>query len=172
MELRPKTASQGAPWYRHPFVWLLIAIPGLAVVMGAITLSLAILSYDGLVVDDYYRQGLEINRSLARDRLAERLGLACDLRLTEGSVEARLSWQDEDFSPPAELQLGLFHATRQGFDKRISLSRLSTAVYVGRIDALAPGRWHAQIEAGNWRLQDSFRTPHNGRLRLGARTSP
>ena len=140
--------------------------------MGMITLTLAVLSYDGLVVDDYYRQGLEINRSLARDRLAKTFGLACKLRVTEDRVEAILSWQDEDFSPPAELQLGLFHATRQGFDQQISLSRRESGVYVGRMDPLAPGRWHVQVEADDWRLQDRFRAPHHGELRLGTNARP
>ena len=172
MSVHIKQSPPTAPWYRQPFVWLLIAIPALAVVMGIITLTLAITSYDGLVVDDYYRQGLEINRSLARDRLAERLGLACDLELNDGTVAAKLSWQDEDFAPPATIRLGLFHATRQGFDQRVLLSRQQTGIYVGRLAPLAAGRWHAQIEADNWRVQDSFRSPHHGALRLSASTTP
>ena len=139
--------------------------------MGVVTLTLAIVSYDGLVVDDYYRQGLEINRSLARDRLAQTLGLTCELLLTEDRVEARLTWQDETFQSPATLQVGLFHATRQGFDQRISLSQRSTGVYAADLTRLAPGRWHVQIEAGDWRLQGTFKVPHHGPLRLGAHTN-
>ena len=37
-------------------------------------LVLANVTWDGLVADDYYRQGMEINRSLARDTEAARLG--------------------------------------------------------------------------------------------------
>ena len=140
--------------------------------MGVVTITLAIVSYDGLVVDDYYRQGLEINRSLARDRLAKTLGLTCELLITEDTVEARLSWQEETFRPPATLRLGLFHATRQGFDQRISLSQRSTGVYAADLSRLALGRWHVQIEAGDWRLQDTFQVPHYGPLRLGANTNP
>ena len=139
--------------------------------MGVVTLTLARVSYDGLVVDDYYRQGLEINRSLARDRLAQTLGLTCELLLTEDRVEARLSWQDRTFRPPVALRVGLFHATRQGFDQRISLSRRSTGVYAGDLTRLAPGRWHVQIEAGDWRLQNTFKAPHRGPLHLGASTN-
>ena len=57
-------------WYREPWVWLLIGLPATAVIGGFITLYLAIISNDGLVVDDYYKQGLEINRILARDKAA------------------------------------------------------------------------------------------------------
>ncbi len=51
-------------WYREPYVWLLIAIPACAVVAGFVTLALAIATDDGLVVDDYYWQGKQINRVL------------------------------------------------------------------------------------------------------------
>ena len=53
-------------WYREPLVWLLISFPLTAVIAGFFTLYLAIISSDGLVVDDYYHRGKEINKSLAR----------------------------------------------------------------------------------------------------------
>lgn len=43
-------------------------MPATAIVAGFITLWLAITSYDGLVADDYYKQGLAINQTLARER--------------------------------------------------------------------------------------------------------
>ena len=58
------------PWYREPFVWLLIAIPLTAVIVGFVGLALAIRSDDGMVEDDYYRQGMAINRMLDRDKAA------------------------------------------------------------------------------------------------------
>jgi hypothetical protein len=68
-------------WYRQPLVWLLVLIPSSAVVMGVFLISLAVLSNDGLVVDDYYRHGLEINRQLARDEAAAAYALAATLQL-------------------------------------------------------------------------------------------
>ena len=51
-------------------VWMIIMIPFSAVVMGGVMLTLAVSSDDGLVTDDYYRKGLQINRTLERDALA------------------------------------------------------------------------------------------------------
>ena len=51
------------PWYREFYVWLVIFFPVLAIVAGFYTLKLAIESDDGLVEDDYYKQGIEINRT-------------------------------------------------------------------------------------------------------------
>jgi hypothetical protein len=77
-------------WKQEPLVWLLIAIPFSAVVMGVVMITLAIQSYSGLVVDDYYKKGKQINRVLARDRFAHELGLAARFSLgDEGKIEIR-----------------------------------------------------------------------------------
>ena len=52
------------PWYREPWVWLMIALPASAVVGGIITIYLAVSTSDGLVVDDYYKRGKAINLDL------------------------------------------------------------------------------------------------------------
>ena len=77
--------SEHRHWMREPLVWLLIAIPSSAVIMGVVMITLALQSWSGLVVDDYYRKGKQINRVLARDRLAYELGLAAGLRLDNAS---------------------------------------------------------------------------------------
>ena len=58
-------------WKREPMVWMLIAIPLAAVIMGVVMITLASQTFSGLVVDDYYKKGKQINRVLARDRLAQ-----------------------------------------------------------------------------------------------------
>ena len=40
------------PWYKEPWPWVAIAVPGAAVVMGMITLYLALTNPDYLVVDE------------------------------------------------------------------------------------------------------------------------
>ncbi len=58
-----------APWWRHGHVWLLIAGPATVVVAGFATLVIAMRSPDPVVAPDYYRRGLEINKTLAaRDK--------------------------------------------------------------------------------------------------------
>ena len=74
------------PWYREPFVWLVILFPASAVIGGMITISLAISSDDGLVVDDYYKRGLEINRTLERDKAAARHGIQATLGFNVTSI--------------------------------------------------------------------------------------
>ena len=71
---------------------MVIAIPASAVIAGAVLLVLANATWDGLVADDYYQRGMQINQSLARDSEAARLGLGATLAFpAPGVVEARLT---------------------------------------------------------------------------------
>ena len=53
------SAGQQRPWYKEPWPWVAIAIPGAAVIMGFITLYLAISNPDYLVVEDEQYQVIE-----------------------------------------------------------------------------------------------------------------
>jgi hypothetical protein len=57
--------SSNPPWWRHGHVWLLIAGPAVVIVAGVITTLLAVRSPDPVVAEDYYRRGIEINKTLA-----------------------------------------------------------------------------------------------------------
>lgn len=60
------------PWWKYGYVWYIIAGPFLVVVAGFITLYLAITRPDPVTDEDYYRKGIEINKTLneQRDSLA------------------------------------------------------------------------------------------------------
>ena len=71
----PSSATEKKPWYRQPLVWLVIAFPAIAVVGGISLLILSINIDTGVVVDDYYKKGKEINMVLTRDKKAIELGI-------------------------------------------------------------------------------------------------
>lgn len=54
-----------APWWRHGHVWLLIAGPAAVIVAGVVTTVIALARPDPVVAEDYYRRGIEINKTLA-----------------------------------------------------------------------------------------------------------
>ena len=64
-----ETGKQHKPWYREPWPWVAIAIPGAAVVMGVTTLILAISNPDPLTVDQ--RTYREIRSELTADQAEE-----------------------------------------------------------------------------------------------------
>lgn len=162
--------SQGPTiWYREPMVWLVLMIPAVAVVMGAVMLTLAVSTYDGLVVDDYYKKGLQINRTMERDALAQAHDIASVVRFGEkgGVIEASLDG-NASFEPPEIVNLRLFHATRSGLDLHLTLRRVASGRYVASRPDLAPGRWHVQLDGDGWRLKGEIHGTRDAqRLGLG-----
>ena len=54
------------PWWRFPHVWMVVAGPAIVVVASFITLYLAVVGKDPVLDEDYYRKGIEINKTLAQ----------------------------------------------------------------------------------------------------------
>ena len=152
------------PWYRQPLVLMLIFLPASVVVASFITLYLAISSDDGLVEDDYYQRGKEINRVLDRDRAAQRYGLRArvSLDVPGGRIAVQLdAAKAAATAAPEHLQLKLLHATRSGLDEDISLVRTPDGRYQGVLPALAPGHWYLHLAASDWRLTGELHVPAN-----------
>jgi len=144
-------------WYREPYVWLLIAFPLIAVIGGIITMALAIFSNDGLVVDDYYKEGLEINRVLKRDQLASDLGIRPRLQFSPEYERLRLFLSgNPEFTAPDNLLISFMHSTRAGLDQRFSVSRDKNNMYGVELPPMSRGNWYIQIETDEWRLLESI----------------
>src|SRR4051812_56834 len=103
------------PWYREPWPWLLMSGPALVVVAGMYTTVLAVRSSDGLVSDDYYAEGLTINKSLQRDARAAAQGLSASVQFGEMAVRVNLKGTSAGDAAVPGLQLRLLHPTRSGF---------------------------------------------------------
>ena len=56
------------PWWQYGHVWLIISGPAAVIVAGFITLAIAIGTPDPVIADDYYRRGLDINKTLAAEK--------------------------------------------------------------------------------------------------------
>ena len=158
--------ARAQPWYREPWPWILMAGPAIAVVAGLVTAWLALSGEDGLVIDDYYRQGLAINQTLSRSDAAERLGIKAQVYLVDGRVRVLLGAA----AGHGVLTLRLVHPTRAGMDQSLNLAAVEPGVYEGRLRPLRPGRWHVVLEQRDWRLAGDWTLPAAGALTLGARS--
>ena len=58
----PMTPSP--PWWKFGHVWLVISGPAIVVVASFITFYLAAVGQDPVIEEDYYRKGIEINKTL------------------------------------------------------------------------------------------------------------
>lgn len=147
------------PWYREPWPWLLMAGPAIVIVAGIITAWLAVTSSDGLVTEDYYKQGQAAGETLMRSRHAEAMGLQAGIVLKAEGVRVRLS-STAEMPPPPVLLMTLSHPTRAGLDQQSRLQRDGDA-YTGQLKLPASGHWLVLIEdeAKTWRLMGSTVLP-------------
>lgn len=140
------------PWYRQFWPWFLIALPGSIVIASFYMLYLATSHADDLVVDDYYKEGLAINRQLEMQQQASALSLRASLTIGSGQVTLHLQGQPAGDT----LDLLLSHPMEADRDQPLQLNRVAPGIYVGSLSRPAAERWHWRLSgesAGRaWRL--------------------
>lgn len=161
--------SDTQPWYKQPWPWLLMTGPFVVVVAGFVTAWLAIRSNDGLVVDDYYKQGLAINQQLQRDRRAGELGVQAQVLRSGAQLRVMLTGAGAA-GQPEKLTLRLTHPTRAGMDQAVDLTAEGQGFFSGKLSTEISGRWHVVLEdpSGQWRLQGDWQADAMEPLQLGA----
>ncbi len=152
------TSPGPKPWYREPWPWILMAGPAIVVVASVVTAAIAVATDDGLVADDYYKQGLAINRVIDREERARALGLTATVQFNEelDRVRVLLGSGAPSADPP---RLRLVNATRAGLDQSIVLAPVAPGVYEGAVRMPHGGVWHLRLEdaRGTWRLTGHWR---------------
>lgn len=165
----PRRGERSNPWYREPWPWILMAGPAAVVVAGLVTYWIAATTFDGMVVDDYYKQGLAINKVLERDQAAARLGVGAQVTLAGGGQRIRVAPAGGGLRGEPRLRLRLTHPAHADLDQSIALERAGDA-YEAAVQPLRPGRWSVILEddARTWRLRGVWRIPEETALRLRA----
>jgi len=166
------TDSPPRNWKREPLVWMIIAIPASAVIMGVVMITLAIQSFSGMVVDDYYKKGKQINRVLARDQLAYELGLAAALSLEAANgIEIRFD-SGVSVIPGERIELKLVHATKPGLDQQLFFDNNNLRLLKATLQLPGSGRWNLILQTADWRLTGSLQYPDQRSAQLLPNYSP
>jgi hypothetical protein len=173
--------SAEPPWYRQRWPWLLMAPPLTAVLGGIVTIVLAVRSDDGVVVDDYYKRGLEINAEISRTARAAELGIDCEVEAAGANSGdgVRVAVRSEQALPPEPaLRVRLVHPGRAEADRIAVLGRTGVAAdgrgaeYGGAFGDGAPPAgavaWRVVIETQQWRVDGGIAAGEVGRFSLRA----
>lgn len=147
------------PWYRYGWVWFLIGIPATSVIVGSIYIYISVTMADSLVADDYYREGRAINQRLEKDEAAVTKGIRVAgsiVSLNESQMRIRVEFTAPSAEPrPEFLRIRMSHPTIDHLDVTGTLMPVGRQHYETAVPAIAPGRWHVQIEDGQstWRVK-------------------
>jgi hypothetical protein len=158
-------ADRATPrWYRERWPWVLIAGPAIVIVASLGSAWLAVVTDDGLVAADYYKQGLLINRKLAAASSAPAPEPSATVSVGgDGRVQVHLSYEGP---APSRVRLALRHPGDQA--QVLTLAPSGHDVWVGTIAAQVPGRWIVSLESDLWRLPVTTVQGHLGQITLGA----
>ena len=140
-----------APWYRQFWPWFLIVLPATVVVAAITTLIIAVTGSDDLVVDEYYKDGLAINRQLEREERARNRGYRADVTIDDDQVVV----VTEALPAVAGLRLLLSHPMEAKRDISIGLRRSGPEHYAATLPAAVGDNWYWRLDAGDssdWRL--------------------
>jgi hypothetical protein len=152
--MNPSRTAQ-EPWYRQFWPWFLIGLPACAVVASLYTLYIAQRGSDDLVVDDYYRDGLAINRQLEKRDYAIQAGISARLALRERDIAVTLDGP----VGARELRLRLSHPLESDRDFEVTLLQATADTYRARLPEAPAPRWHWVLDAGPdspWRLDGAL----------------
>jgi hypothetical protein len=150
-----------APWYRQFWPWYLIGLLLLGVTGTSVLIVSAIEHPDALVVDNYYKEGLAINRTLDRQRRAAAMGIVADIRYDSGSAILSIHLTAKQAIRAASLSLHFVHATLANRDYRVTLQRTSADNFQARLASLRAGNYDVLLEPDNrtWRVDAHLELP-------------
>ena len=156
------------PWYKQFWPWFLISLPLAVVIASFVTLNMAIESDDGLVSDDYYKEGLAIRKNADSSAKARALGIAAGLEYDADTGAMTLRFDRAIPVDSGMLSLQATHPTRPDHDQLIPLTPVGDAAYVGRLDPLGPANWRLEVHPADksWRIEGRLALPESDRVRL------
>ncbi|MDF1691698.1 MAG: FixH family protein [Zhongshania sp.] len=162
--------NEPSKWYRQFWPWFLIALPGTVVIASISTLVIAITHGDNLVRDDYYKDGLAINRYLEQDEAARLMQLSATGKLAQGYIEITL--RGTTLPSYKHLLLRWQHPTSEDRDFKTVLINNGANHYSGQLPQDVSGRWYLALESfdnkdSRWRLKSHFDTDHTQQFTLG-----
>lgn len=139
------------PWYRQFWPWAILSIPIATILACAVLITLAIKSDDGLVSDDYYKEGLAINRRNQLEQAASDRGISATLQFAGDQL--RVIFPTE-VSVSESIAISLIHNTLQHRDVQLVLHKTTDGVFQGALPKPVAGSYTIALESESrdWKL--------------------
>lgn len=149
--------SQQRPWYKEGWMWLVVGIPVTSIFLGLAMIYFAVTYPHSMVSDDYYKEGLAINRELGFDRKAREWELKGELSIRGKSIA--LTFKQPMLLHHQEIEVKIVHPTLAMYDQITVLSSTDQQHFVGFLTLpLEQARYaiHLVSKQHEWRLRKAL----------------
>ncbi|MDO8701494.1 MAG: FixH family protein [Undibacterium sp.] len=163
-------------WYKEPWLLLVVGGPLIVVCASIVTGVLAWRGSDKVVAEDYYKQGLMINKDLLRDSKARELQLSASITLDLAANRLKMTLSaNRDLPDTVQVSLassgkGLTSVTE--VIRRLPMKQLRPGEFEGDLSSnfsLASVKlFHVKVETTEWRLTGDWFDPEQRQARLTA----
>lgn len=163
-------------WYKEPWLLLVVGGPLIVVCASIVTGVLAWRGSDKVVAEDYYKQGLMINKDLLRDSKARELQLSASITLDLAANRLKMTLSaNRDLPDAVQVSLassgkGLTSVTE--VIRRLPMKQLRPGEFEGDLSSnlsLASVKlFHVKVETTEWRLTGDWFDPEQRQARLTA----
>lgn len=141
-------------WYKQFWPWFLIILPGTVVIASIITVVIAFKSADTLVADNYYKEGMAINKTVSDLNAAKTINLHGTLNFTGNSLN--LSITGNHSVEDQQLLILFSHPLDNLQDQAVHLQKTANGEYTGKLPTLSAGKWYIAVQslesATPWRI--------------------
>jgi hypothetical protein len=164
-------------WYKEPWLLLVVGGPLLVVCASIATGVLAWRGSDKVVAEDYYKQGLMINKDIQRDAKARELGLSGTIALDIAAGKLKMDLTGSKDLPEI-VQVSLASSGKSSavteVIRRLPMKQVQPGKYEGDLkessnQALNSVKLlHVKVETTEWRLTADWFDPEQRLVHLTA----
>ncbi|MDX1342345.1 MAG: FixH family protein [Reinekea sp.] len=162
-------ATLEGPWYKQFWLWFILT--PLFIVMGAgfFMLYLAIVTSDGVIIDNPYKDGKGYVERTAEDDFARSHQLTASLFWQQNELKVQLAGK---LAPmPESLELLIAFPTSEAFDVTVTLAHQGLGTYFGTLPESVNGNRQLLLQPidteQGWRLHyDGMVPPLNSQIEL------
>ena len=155
-------------WFKQAWPWFVFSIPLLTIVAGVITYKIAADNPHSMVQDDYFKKGLAINQSIAKQNYAKELMLSATIAVDKQADLIIVKFDDVGVEAN-QLKLLFSHPTKERLDKALLLEKLSPNEFAAQAPELKQAYWHIRMldNDDSWLLKARWHYPQEDSLQIG-----
>lgn len=149
------------PWYKHPWLWFVIAIPVVSLILSFTMLFTALTHKDSEVEGDWRKNKKAVQENFHRETYASALSIEAIVTINNQQITVQISspHQLDTDALPKQLNLVFAHPTHENKDLRLVLNQQANGLYQTTTPQTLTGRYYLDINTSVWRLKETIEMP-------------